>query len=422
VISITSTITPNKPAQEWPIKSGRGSGNADPKSSRVKLVLAVTIPLTLELFYRGQIKYLQSRGFEITAISAPGDALDRVAARDGIKVFPVKMYRRISPLADLIACYRMFRLFRRLRPDIVHSSTGKAGPLAMIAAFLAGTPVRIYSLRGIMMDRGSRWTRKLFAVMEWVTGRLADRVFAVSASVASIMTNAKLCPERKIVVPGFGSSNGVDATDLFNPEKIDKHEVKALRRRLGIPEDASVIGFVGRLVSQKGINELIKAWKSVNAEIPDYYLLLIGPEEEQDPISSEALDVIRSDPRIRLLDLVPNEEMPTHYALMNFLVLPTYSEGFPNVILEAAAMGLPSIASNVSGCVDAVVDGQTGVLVPAKNAEALGQAILAYAKNQGVAQAHGKAARERVLRDYRPELVWEAVADEYERLATGRKC
>lgn len=204
----------------------------------------------------------------------------------------------------------------------------------------------------------------------------------------------------------------------FNPDRLATTSRQDTRRRLGIPADAVVLGFLGRLVRDKGILELAEAWRRLREEWPAAHLLLVGPFEAQDPVPRELEASLREDPRVHLTGMDWNT--PPLYASMDLLVLPTHREGFPNVPLEAAAMELPVVTTSIPGCVDAVADGETGTLVPASDATALTQAIRRYLRNASLRRQHGVAGRSRVLCAFRQEAIWEALHAEYERLLTER--
>ena len=221
----------------------------------------------------------------------------------------------------------------------------------------------------------------------------------------------------KIAVLGSGTINGVDATGQFNPSRFVATRAQT-RNQLGIPEGASVVGFVGRIVRDKGIIELVQAWKSLSAVLPNLHLLVVGPFESHDPLPAVVSSALQNDPRIHLTGLL--DDAAPLYAAMDLVVLPTYREGFPTVALEAAAMALPIVATRVPGCIDAVQDGSTGTLVPTRDPRALTDAIRTYLGDALLRQRHGEAARERVLRDFRPESVWEAHYREYVRLLEQR--
>ncbi len=359
---------------------------------------------------------MKTKGFEVIAVSSAGPDLQDLAALHEIEVHTVTMTRGISPLKDLLALVQLSRLFIRMRPHIVHASTFKAGLLSMLAAFLTSVAVSVYTLRGLVSELDSGHMNSLFKWLEWIACSCANQVFAVSHSVADATIRAGICPAEKLKVLGNGSSTGVDADKQFNPERIEEQQALTLRTQYGLPRDAVVLGFVGRLVRDKGIVELAEAWSRLCVHYQNAYLLVGGPEEPEDPVPEQVMQALRNDPRVKLVGLVPKSQMPTHYRLMDVVVLPTYREGFPNVPLEAAAMELPVVATRVTGCVDAVVPGVTGQLVPPKDSLALENAIRRYIDDQSLRSKHGRAGRERVLKYFRQESVWEANYREYVRL------
>jgi glycosyltransferase involved in cell wall biosynthesis len=387
---------------------------------KVKLVYVTTIPMTIRLFLQGQMEYMKSKGFEVVGVSSPGPDLQELAAFHGIPVHAVNMTRGISPLKDLLALAQLAWLFMRIRPQIVHASTFKAGLLCMLAACMASVVVRVYTLRGLVSELDSGPMNGLFKVLESIACRCACQVFAVSHSVADATVRDGICPRKKIRVLGNGSSNGVDAQNRFNPAVIDEQDALFLRKHYGISRNAVVIGFVGRLVRDKGIIELSDAWSKLRLQYENAYLLIIGPEEPRNPVPQQVMETLRNDPRVKFTGLLPRSAMPRHYRIMDVVVLPTYREGFPNVVLEAAAMELPVVATSVTGCVDAVVSGVTGELVPAKDTLALEAAIRQYLDDPSLRLRHGKAGRERVLNSFTQESIWEAHHNEYLRLLSKK--
>lgn len=363
----------------------------------------------------GQIRYMRGKCFDVHVVSGPGAELDYLAS-ENIPIHPIKLTRGLSPLRDLRAFLSLYRLFVQLKPTIVHGSTAKGGPLSMVAAAIAKTPIRIYTLRGLIIELGSGVMNKVFRALEWFACRCSSEILAVSRSVADIMIQEKLCKPDKIKVLQNGSSMGVDAENRFNPDLVTKADIDRLRKQLGIPLDAHVLGFVGRIVRDKGVVELTAAWRKLKLEYENVFLLMIGPAEPQDPVPTEILQELRTDPRVVIVDFLHNEDMPKFYGIMDLVVLPTYREGFPNVPLEAAAMELPVLATSVTGCMDAVVGGVTGTLVPVRDSLALESAIRAYINDEAKRKAHGKAGRQRVISDFRPERLWEAQYQEYVRL------
>ena len=377
----------------------------------MKLVYLTTASLALG-FFRGQLEYMQSKGFEVVVVSSPGSEQDEIYDK-GFQVHPISMKRRISPLDDLISLAKICWLFVRLHPTIVVGSTPKAAMLSMCAAALARVPVKFYSVFGVMIEMGSGWTRQILWLVEWMTCLFADRIISVSRSAAEIMIRAKLCPANKITVLLEGSNNGVDAEDRFNPSKVDQEMVQAIKLPLGISNSGSVVGYVGRLVRDKGIVDLARAWDEVRQSNRSAYLILVGELEADDPVPRPILERLMKDPSVIITGAVTRAEMPLYYSLMDLVVLPTYREGFPNVPLEAAAMELPVVGTTVTGCVDAIMHGRTGTLVPPHDHVALSQVIQIYLNDEGLRRRHGLAGREWVLREFRPERVWEAMYQEY---------
>ncbi|MBI5251478.1 MAG: glycosyltransferase [Desulfomonile tiedjei] len=385
-----------------------------------KLVHVCTVPITLKLFMRGQIDYVKTSGFEIAAVAAPGSELQEVAARDGIEVYAIPFARRPAPFRDALSLLRLFLLFLRVNPTIVHSSTSKAGPLAMVAAFLARVPVRIYTLRGVMTDRRNGPMKAVLGALEWMACHCAHRVISVSPSVSQSVVSSGLCPPHKIKVLARGSSNGVDAENRFNPELVGERRIVELRRNLNLDAATKVVGFIGRLVAGKGIADLASAWQRIRTERKDVVLLIVGHSEEQAPVLPRIMQEFKADPRVIMTDFVKNEELPAYYGLIDVIAFPTESEGFPNVPLEAASMEVPVVATSVTGCVDAIVDGVTGTLVTSGDAERLAQAVLLYLADSKLCSSHGRAARERVLKDFRPEVIWRSLLEEYVQLLEGK--
>jgi glycosyltransferase involved in cell wall biosynthesis len=378
-----------------------------------RLVHVTTVPETLA-FLNGQAAYLRARGIEVHALSSPGEWAGTFRTREQVPVHTVELTRRITPLHDLRAVGRIRRIVRQVRPDIVHGHTPKGGLLAMIAASLEGVPVRIYHLHGLPLMTATGLKRRLLQWTETISCRLAHQVLCVSNSVREVAIAEGLCPAHKIKVLLGGSINGVDADGQFNPARLPAATRTEIRNRYGIPPDATVAGFVGRIVRDKGMAELAWAWRTLREEYPQLHLLMVGPFEPQDPVPTEVEALLREDPRIHLVGVC--WETPPLYAAMDLVILPTYREGFPVVPLEAAAMGLPVVATRIPGCVEAVQDRTTGLLVPVRDAAALAEAIRGYLHNPELARRHGRAGRERVLCDFRREAMWEALSWEYARL------
>lgn len=374
----------------------------------MKLFHVTTIPATLG-FLRHQVGFMRSHGFHVHAVSSRGSELQAFGRSQGVPVHPVTMQRSISPWSDLIGLVELMRLFRRHRPDIVHAHTPKAGLLGMLAARLTNVPCRIFHLHGLPHSTAAPFSRLALIASTRAAAFCSTRVLSVSRSVAEQCTAEKLCGNRSVTVPANGSINGVDANELFHPLRFTPEQAKS---NFGLAPGALVAGFAGRLVKDKGVAELSRAWCEIRSQFPNAYLLIAGQPETRDGAPASILQILQSDPRVRILGWCG--DMRSFYAAVDVLVLPTYREGLPSVILEAAAMGVPAVASRCVGCVDAVVDGVTGTLVPPGDSAALAAAIGNYWNHPVLQRQHGLKARERILRDFRPEDVWNATLKEYE--------
>ena len=230
-----------------------------------------------------------------------------------------------------------------------------------------------------------------------------------------------LCRAEKIKVLLNGTINGIDAETIFNPDRFDANVRYDVRKAYNIPAEALVVGFAGRIVRDKGIIELAQAWKVLSKEFSNAHLVIIGPFEPQDPVPLEIEQQLRSDERVHLTGWIEPEQIPEYFLAMDLLALPTYREGFGNVLLEASAMRLPIVVSRVPGCIDAVIDGKTGMLVPSHDATALAEALSIYLRDSALRNRHGLAGRDRVLRDFRPEDMSRAIYLEYVRLLEEKR-
>jgi glycosyltransferase involved in cell wall biosynthesis len=383
-------------------------------TDRTKIVHIMTVPQSLNNFLRGQVEFVQDRGFEIEAIASPGEWLQKFADRDHVVVHAVDMPRAINPVGDLRAITRLYRALRLIRPEIVQSGTSKGGLLGTVAAWLARTPVRIYHIRGMPFMTETGYKRHLLKWTEKASCRLAHRVLCVSHSIREVAIEEGLCPPEKIVVLMGGSGNGVDARGRYNPARRPANERADVRRQLGIPDDAPVLGFIGRLVRIKGVVELAAMWTLIRQAYPDAHLIAVGPLEDHDSLPEETMATLRNDPRVHLIGSV--FDAAPYYSAIDVLVFPTYREGLPNVLLEGAAMEIASVATDVPGCVDVILDGKTGTLVPLGDVPSLEAAVSRYLVDPELRRRHGHAARERVLREFRQEAIWQALVAEYGRL------
>jgi glycosyltransferase involved in cell wall biosynthesis len=382
-----------------------------------KIVYIVTVPLSAVTLLRGQLRYMREHGFEVMVVSSPGKELELVAASEGVAAFKVPMRRGISPLHDVVSLWRLFRILRELKPDIVNAGTTKAGLLGMVAAWMARVPVRVYTLRGLRLETLDGLKRLITSLTERLASACAGRVVSVSVSLRQAYMSHSLTPASKVVVLGKGSGNGVDVR-RFLPTEENLRRSEALRERLGIPRGTPVVGFVGRFTRDKGITELLDASKVVLRIFPETRFLLLGRLEDGDPIPASYVERLENHPRIIRAGFVPDTS--PYYHLMSVLAFPSHREGFPNAPLEAGVAGVPVAGFAATGTVDAVVNGETGILVPRRDADALAEALIKLLKDQALRIRLGEAARERAMKDFANERVWEEWLRFYERELAAR--
>ena len=383
-----------------------------PDVGSLRLVVAVTDPMAL-LLLRGQLAAARTAGFDVTVISGPGKQAARIAAAENVRHIAVAMERGISPWRDVRSLWRLYGVLRALEPDIVNASTPKAGLLVTLAARLAGVPGRIHTLRGLRFETTTGATRILLMAMTWLTCGLARRVICISPSLRQKAIASGVVSADKAVVLGAGSSNGIDVA-RFTATAAMREQAGQLRRSVGIPPTVPVLGFVGRIARDKGIVELVEAWRSLRKNFADLHWLVLGPADPTDPVTPAIHAELHRDPRIHWLGR--HDDVVPAYLAMDLLALPTYREGFGNVLIEAAALEIATVATRVTGCVDAVADGVTGTLVAPRDARALERAIEAYLRDPERRVEHGRAGRARVRELFDHNLLWDHLHREYRAL------
>lgn len=391
------------------------NGDLRGKMERPRVIQAVTASGTTRLM-RGQLRYLRQAGFEVVLVASPGPGIDGVAAEQGVAKIPVAMAREIAPLQDLRSLWRLWRVVRRLHPSIVNFGTAKAGLLMGIVSWATRVPCRVYTVHGLRLETTRGMKRWVLIRTERIACRCAQRVICVSESLRRRVLELGLAKKGQTVVLGAGSFNGVQA-DRFAPTPERLIAGEKLRRELGIPPGAPVIGFVGRFTRDKGIPELVEAFSKLRRRFRDLRLLLLGRFEDGDPVPEATRRFLLSDPGVVNAGYVSNAS--PYYQVMDVLALPTYREGFPTVALEASAAGRPVVAARATGAVDAVVDGLTGLLVPVGDVEALTEALWKLLADPELARKMGRAGEERVRRQFPRERIWQELAALYWDLLRG---
>lgn len=373
-----------------------------------KLFITTTIPLTY-IFFKGQPRLWKEK-FDVCAVSSEPDNLKKVAEEEGIRYKHIPMKREISLFADVVSLFRWIWLLLKERPYIVHGNTPKASLLSMVAAWLTCRPVRIYMCHGLRYQGTQGKLRKLLMTMEKIACSCATHVISVSKGVADIMVAVGLCKKEKMMVVGHGSAGGVDM-EKFNPDKVERD----VRKELGISEDVFVFAFVGRIVGDKGVNELVGAFNRINEKNQKTHLLLVGPKESvQDPINEKTASIIENNPSIHAVGM--QQDVRPYLKAANAFVLPSYREGFGMVLIEAGSMGLPCITTNITGCNEIIIPGENGAIVEPRNEDALYEEMKKWLENPDLISEMAGKARKLVEDRYECHKVWNLYFDTYKSL------
>lgn len=391
-----------------------------------KLIRITTVPISLDKLLSGQLSYM-NQFYHVIGVSSEKEYLEKVGQKENIEVCHIEMTRQITPIKDLISVYKLYRFFKKEKPFIVHTHTPKAGTVGMLAAKLANVPNRLHTIAGLPLMEATGNKRKLLNFVEKITYSCATKIYPNSFGLKEVILEEKFCKPEKLKVLGNGSTNGID-TSFFSTENYTLEDKNTLKEKLEILKDDFVFIFVGRLVGDKGINELVEAFRrlgememrrSGEGEIgrgsSHCKLLLVGPlESELDPLLPETLKSIEENPNIIAVGY-QNDVRP-YFAISNALVFPSYREGFPNVVLQAGAMGLPSIVSNINGCNEIIIEKHNGLIIPVKNTRAIFEAMKKMVEDVNFYNQLKQNSRKRIVENYEQKVVWNAVLEEYKKL------
>lgn len=375
-----------------------------------KLIRITTIPISLEKLLSGQLQFMNSY-YEVIAVSSEKENLEKLGKSQNIETFSIEMTRQITPIKDVIAVIQLYFFLKRTRPLIVHTHTPKAGIVGMLASKLARVPVRLHTVAGLPLLEATGFKRKILDFVEKLTYKCATKVYPNSFGLLDIIKENNYCNSNKLKVIANGSSNGID-TSHFNPELFSEEEKEKLKNKLSISAEDFVFIFVGRLVKDKGINELISAFNLIQCEVSNLKLLLVGNfEPDLDPLSEMTLEIIKNNKAI--ISVGFQTDVRPYFSISNALVFPSYREGFPNVVMQAGAMNLPSIVSNINGCNEIISDEINGLIIPVKDEKAIFDAMKKIS-NHSIYDVMKSNARKVIVNNYEQEKVWSAILEEYQ--------
>ena len=371
----------------------------------IKIIRTTTVPESLDTFCKGMLQELSEK-YEIVALSSPGEALERVAEREGVRAIAVPMARRISLKSDLVSLCRLVKVFRNEKPTMVHSMTPKAGLLCMMAAWIAGIPVRVHTFTGLVFPTATGLKRRILMATDWLTCACATHIIPEGEGVKNDLLNNGIT-QKPLKVLGYGNVRGVDL-DFYSR----RSEVMKLAAE--IKKDVFTFVFVGRIVRDKGINELCQAMDKLSKSVQARLILVGNFEDSLDSISDDARGIIKRNPAIESVGPKYGDELLSYYAASDCFVFPSYREGFPNTVIEAGAMGVPSIVTDINGSREIIRQGKNGVVIPSKDADALYEAMMNMVNDNASRDRMAGNAREMIASRFEQSFVRKCLYDFYD--------
>ncbi len=376
-----------------------------------KLIRVTTADISLEGLLQGQLKYL-NQYYEVVGLAADTGSLAKVEEREGIRTINVPMHREISLLSDIKSLWELIKVFRKERPFIVHTNTPKGSLLSLLAAKITGVPHRIYLVTGLRYQGATGLFRFILMTMERISCFCATKVIPEGNGVKKTLYQDYITSKPLDVIHN-GNINGKDTSYWSMDQSPESRE--EIRKKLGIKEDDFVFVFIGRIVNDKGMHELALSMKKLNQDYPHCKVILVGRfEQELDPLPEEDVQYFQTNESIKCVGV--QMEVRPYYAAADALVFPSYREGFPNVVLEAGAMGLPSIVTDINGCNEVIEEGVNGVIIPSKDADALYNAMKYFLDNSQKVQEMAKSSRKVIQERFEQKDLWNALLNMYKSL------
>ena len=376
-----------------------------------KLVRITTMPLSLLVLLRGQMKFMKEKGFEVTMISSEGPEVSQLVDQEGCSHIAIKLTRKITPIADLISLFKLTRILKKIKPDIVHTHTPKAGLIGMWAAKFARVPVRMHTIAGLPWVESKGVMRIILKWVEKLTAVAACKIYPNSLIQKDFLTKENIA-RKKMKVLGKGSSNGIDTNYFFSTNEV-KYQSNFLRNQVQLKDGDWVWIFVGRIVKDKGIEELLDAFIEFNSSFPTDQLWIVGEEEmDLDPISKKHQYHLHHHPAVHHWGY--QQDIRPYLASAKVLVFPSYREGFPNVPLQAGAMGCALLLSNINGCNEIVEDGSNGLLVPVKDKVMLLKKMLYLRQHPEKVKDFSEAIQIKIQQNFDRQNIWNLLLKEYQ--------
>ena len=377
---------------------------------KIKIIRTATIPSSLNTFCKGLLQELHEQdGYDVVAVSSLGDEMREIEEREGVRTVAVPMERHISPLRDLKSLFGLIRVFRREKPTMVHSMTPKAGLLSMMAAWFCRVPVRVHTFTGLVFPTATGLTQKILILTDRITCACATHIVPEGEGVKNDLVNYRIT-KKPLKVLGHGNVRGIDLAH-YNPELPEVQAEAAKIRKPGI----FTFVFIGRLVRDKGINELVEAFERLNKEIPAIRLTLVGRQEpELDPLKPETIAKIDNNKNIEAVG--QQSDVRPWLAASDAFVFPSYREGFPNVVIEAGAMDLPSIVTDINGSREIIIEGKNGTIIPPRDADALYMAMKSFLEYPDIRTEMATNARPLIASRYEQSYVRTCLKEYYKEI------
>ncbi len=371
-----------------------------------KLIIITTVPMSLATLVKGQAKYLSSY-FDVKLVTSFSEKNQEISKDEGVELKSIDMTRQITIIKDLKALIELYKYFKNQKPDIVYTFTPKAGLLGMMASFLSRVPVRIHNIVGMPLMEATGKKFILLKFIERLTYLFSTNLFCNSFGLKKFINENLTKKDVKVIAQG--SINGVDTEFFKNTKTLDEKEL--IRDKFKIDKKDFVITFVGRIVKDKGINELIEAFINLSKKYNNLKLLLVGDYEEHlNPIKNE--NKILIDSLDSIITVGFQNDIRDFLSITDLFVLPSYREGLPNSLIEAGSFGIPLLATNINGCNEIIDDGITGILVEKKSAKKLEEAIDKLLEDKELYNSIKLKVRDRIIEKYEQKYFWNELKNE----------
>lgn len=379
--------------------------------SSIKLVRITTVPISLKFLITGQMRFMREKGFEVTMMSADGNEIKEVVSKENCEHEVLPLTRKITPLTDLYAIWVLFKKLKHHNPDIVHTHTPKAGLIGMIASRLAGVPIRIHTVAGLPLQTTSGFKKILLSQIEKLTYLCSTEVWPNSKSLFKYILEKKLTTKKKLHIIGNGSSNGINISE-FSDKNLDLKILEKVKNSFKYNPNRRYLLFVGRIVRDKGIEELVESFIKIKEKIKDIELVLVGPYETSlDPLNKRTIELIEKRKDIHSIGYSPNVKY--YMLLASIFTFPSHREGFPNVVLQAGLLNLPVVASRITGNIDIIEHEKNGLLHIKGNSKSLHATLNFALNNPEILNTFAIRLKSLVLKSYNRKFVQREIFNKY---------